>query len=517
MNGYLSKPIVLIVLDGVGIAPARPGNAVAKANTPFLERAWDSYPHTRLLASGDAVGLPIGVKGNSEVGHMNLGTGKIMYQDLPRINNAIVRGGFFHNEEFINAFKHVEANKSRLHVGVIFSDAGVHGTINHLEAFLETIRQNNFKEKLIIHAFTDGRDSPPKSAATFLTIIDQKITEAGIGSFGSITGRYYAMDRNQMWDRVAKTYHALVSGEGYTAGSWKEAIDQAYARGETDEFIKPTLIKSENQQNPHIQNGDAFILLNYRSDRAIELTSAMTEEVFPFFKRGPLPSRFYFVGMTQYAKRVPQHVAFPPETPSLTLGRILGENDHRQLRIAESEKFPHVTYFFNGGQSISYKGEDHMEIPSPKVATYDQKPEMSLPKVTEILLTKLSLHIYDFILVNFANGDMVGHTGIFDAGIKAMGTVDTAVSQVASAVQSLGGTTLITADHGNAEEMVNLQDGSVNTEHSSNPVPFILIPPRHIDTTTYTLEAGKLSDIAPTILKLLGMSPPEEMKGRSLF
>jgi 2,3-bisphosphoglycerate-independent phosphoglycerate mutase len=517
MNGYISKPIVLIVMDGVGIAQAGPGNAVTKAKTPFLEQAWDSYPHTQLLASGEAVGLPIGVKGNSEVGHMNLGTGKIMYQDLPRINNAIVRGGFFHNEEFVNAFKHVEANKGRLHIGVIFSDAGVHGTINHLEAFLETIHQNNFKEKLIIHAFTDGRDSPPKSAPTFLTIVDQEITRAGIGTIGSVMGRYYAMDRNQMWDRVAKAYHALVSGEGYTAGTWREAVDQAYARGETDEFICPTLIKSGTLQEPQIKTGDAFILLNYRSDRAIELTSALTQEMFPFFKRGPLPAKFYFVGMTQYAKGVPQHVAFPPESPSLTLGRILSEHDHRQLRIAESEKFPHVTYFFNGGTSIRYKGEDHMEIPSPNVATYDQKPEMSLPELTETLLTNLSLRIYDFVLVNFANGDMVGHTGIFEAGVRAMTTVDTAVSQIVSAVQSLGGTTLITADHGNVEEMVNMHTGSVDTEHSDNPVPFILIPPSHVDITTYKLEAGKLSDIAPTILKLFGMRPPDEMKGRSLF
>lgn len=514
MENTIFRPLVLIVLDGVGIAPASDSNAVTKAATPFMERVWDSYPHTFLHASEGHVGLPPGIKGNSEVGHMNLGSGRIVFQALPRINRAIKKGSFYQNQEFLNATAHVINNKSKLHTAVCLSDAGVHGTIDHLEALLEFLANQKFTQPVLIHAFTDGRDSPPKSASQYFERIDQAINKTGIGTFATVTGRYYAMDRNEVWDRVEKAYNLLTQGTGNKADSWQNAVEAAYSRGETDEFITPTIL-TNTQTSSVINDNDAFIHLNFRTDRAIELTSALLQSEFPFFNRQIIINNLFFVGMTEYAKGLPQNVAFPKENIALPLGRVLAENDMRQLRIAESEKFPHVTYFFNGGRSIKFNGEDRVEVPSPDVPTYDQKPEMSLPKVTQILLEKLSLRIYDFIVVNFANGDMVGHTGVMDASIRAMEYIDNATQTIVKSVHALGGAVVITADHGNVEEMTNLKTGKIDTEHSLNPVPFIFIPPNKI-TTQQKLQSGILADITPTILKMMGLNKPEQMTGRCL-
>lgn len=510
------KPVVLVVLDGVGIAHDDPGNAVTKAHTPFLEKIWDSYPHTMLHASGEHVGLPLGIKGNSEVGHMNLGGGRVVYQELPRINKAIEKGLFQKNTQLLEALFLTQHTGSRLHAAVCFSDAGVHGTIHHLEALIETAKQHNMTQPLIIHAFTDGRDSPPKSAHTFFTVIQSVIDKNGIGTFGSVMGRYYAMDRNQVWERVKRAYDALTTGTGHSARTWNEALENAYLRGETDEFIEPTLIRNDRLDDPTIREGDTCILLNYRADRSIELTSALTQTNFTSFERTHIVKPLHFVGMTEYAKGIPANVAFPSDDLPLPLGRILSEYNQRQLRIAESEKYPHVTYFFNGGRSIPFPGEDRIHIPSPNVNTYDQKPEMSLPEVTRVLVNKLSMRVYDFILINIANGDMVGHTGNLDAGIRAMQSVDHALKEIVSAATAIGGAVIITADHGNIEEMRNLETGAIDTEHSDNPVPFIYIS-QISGKQAPMLKRGSLANVAPTVLSLLGLKKPSTMKGTSLI
>lgn len=509
------RPLVMIVLDGMGIAPAGHGNAVTKASTPFLESVWDSCPHTFLQASEGYVGLPPGIKGNSEVGHMNLGSGRIVFQELPRINRAIESGSFYQTQAFINAVNHANNHKSKLHTAICLSDAGTHGTITHLEALLQFLANQKFTQPVLIHAYTDGRDSPPKSAAKYFERVDRAIKKTGVGTFATVTGRYYAMDRNEVWDRVEKAYDLFTLGTGNNADSWQNAIEAAYSRGETDEFITPTVL-TNTKVSPILDDNDAFILLNFRTDRAIELTSAMLQPEFPFFNRKRVLNNLFFVGMTEYAKGLPQNVAFPKENIALPLGRILAENDMRQLRIAESEKFPHVTYFFNGGRSIKFNGEDRVEVPSPNVPTYDQKPEMSLPEVTQILLEKLSLRIYDFIIVNIANPDMVGHTGVMDASVKAMEAVDQATKTIVKSVNALGGAVIVTSDHGNVEEMTNLKTGEIDTEHSLNPVPFIFVPPKKI-AKQRKLQSGILADITPTILKLMGINKPEQMTGKYLI
>ncbi len=507
------KPLVMIILDGIGIAPSSQGNAVTTANPPYLQKAWDSYPHTYLQASQQYVGLPPGIKGNSEVGHMNLGSGRVVFQELPRIDRAIEKNTFSSNQVLVKAFEHAKQNNSRLHAAVCWSDAGVHGTIAHLEALLDMAAKLEFKQQLIIHAFTDGRDSPPKSAEQYFNRISEKIKQTGVGVIGTMMGRYYAMDRNESWDRIEKAYNALTSGQGITVNSWQEGLNQAYARNEIDEFIQPTVIANTDST---VKPNDAFILLNFRADRAVELTSAFLLPEFSYFKRSSVPANLYYVGMTEYAKGIPQNVAFPKENINLPFGRIISEAGMRQLRIAESEKFPHVTYFFNGGRSIKFDGEDRIEIPSPAVATYDMKPEMSAEEVTRVLLEKLSLRIYDFILVNFANGDMVGHTGVLEAGVKAISVVDSCVEKIVTEVNSVGGVAILTADHGNAEEMINQQTGEIDTEHSINPVPFIIVPPKAL-TTNLKLPSGVLADVSTTALSLLGLNKPSELSGENLF
>ncbi|MFH1547570.1 MAG: 2,3-bisphosphoglycerate-independent phosphoglycerate mutase [bacterium] len=514
MNLPQFKPVVLIVLDGVGIARNGPGNAVKQAKTPYLESLWSSFPSTSLIASGEDVGLPAGVKGNSEVGHLNLGCGQIVYQELPRINKSIKNGSYYINNEFYAAFIHSQKNKSKIHVVVCFSKGSVHGTIDHLTAFLESAKKAEVKQEVIIHAFTDGRDSPPKSAAIFFNQIDQTIHRLQLGKFGTIIGRYWAMDRNRLWDRTKIAYDSLVHGKGTNEPNWKNALQKAYENGETDEFIKPIIINNSN--DTRVKDGDSFIFLNYRADRAIQLTRALVEAAFSEFERGEFLSNLYFVGMSQYAKGIPEHIAYPKENIDIPLGRLISESDKRQLRISESEKFPHVTYFFNGGRSVKFEGEDRLEIPSPSVSTYDKMPEMSLFEVTEVINQKLALNIYDFILLNIANGDMVGHTGNIKAGKIAMEAVDLCVRKIVKSVTAFGGVALITADHGNIEEMLNTETGLVDTEHSSNPVPFILVPPIRY-TQKILLKTGILSDVSPTIIELMDLTRPSSMVRSSLI
>ncbi len=516
------RPLVLIILDGVGIAPATEGNAVTKAPTPFLEKIWDAYPHTSLQASQQHVGLPPGVKGNSEVGHTNLGAGRIIYQPLPRIDKAIQTGTFYRNRSLLKAFKHAKDHKSKLHAAVCFSDAGTHGTIAHLEALMELAVKEEFKQPLVIHAFTDGRDAPPTSASQYFERIDRAIekhnsqAKTRIG-YGTIMGRYYAMDRNETWDRTQKAYDALTQGKTEEVKNWQDALDITYKREETDEFIKPFIVKNDEFDST-IQDKDSFIFLNFRADRALQLTSALIQpkDEFDKFPREKIIDKLFFVGMTEYAKDFPSHVAFPKENLTMPFGRIIAEHGLRQLRIAESEKFPHVTYFFNGGRSIKFDGEDRIEVPSPSVATYDEKPEMSLFEVTEIVLEKIALKIYDFILINFANGDMVGHTGSLEASIKAMQAVDKCAEIITQATKSVGGACIITADHGNVEELLNLETGDMDTEHSINKVPFVFLPPARL-TTKQVLQTGILGDVAPTMLGMMGVDRPSEMTGKNLM
>jgi 2,3-bisphosphoglycerate-independent phosphoglycerate mutase len=514
MNLPQFKPVVLIVLDGVGIAPNSRGNVVKQSNTPYLESLWSSHPHTSLVASGEKVGLPYGIKGNSEVGHLNLGSGKIVYQELPRINKSIVSGGYYTNKQFFAAFENAHKNKTSIHVAVCFSKGSVHGTTEHLVAFLEAAKKAEVKEPVIIHAFTDGRDSPPKSAAIFFNQIEQTIHRLGVGIFGTIMGRYYAMDRNRQWDRTKIAYDCLVKGVGEKKMNWKKALEFTYSKGETDEFIKPIIL--EHDFDTKVKDGDSFVLLNYRADRAIQISRSLIDPGFQLFDRGEFLSKLHFVGMSEYAKGIPKNTAFPKEKIDIPIGRLISESNLRQLRISESEKFPHVTYFFNGGRSIKFQGEDRVEVPSPKVSTYDKMPEMSLFEVTDVLTKKISLNIYDFILVNIANGDMVGHTGNIEAGKLAMEVVDRCTSKIVKAVTAFGGVALITADHGNIEEMLNLDSGEMDTEHSLNPVPLISVPPKNF-TQKILLKTGILGDITPTLIELLKLTKPSSMIRSSLL
>ncbi|MBN1618366.1 2,3-bisphosphoglycerate-independent phosphoglycerate mutase [Candidatus Dojkabacteria bacterium] len=519
MENKTFKPIVLLILDGVGIAPTNPGNAVTKANAKFLEQAWSSYPHTYLQASEEYVGLPKGVKGNSEVGHMNIGSGTVVYQALPRINRSIDNNQFYKNIELNNAVKHAQKYNSKVHLALCLSDAGVHSTIKHLEPMIQLISKASKDIKVVIHAFTDGRDTPPQSAKTYLNQASVILSKYNQGFIGTITGRYYAMDRNEVWERTQKAYDMLTSLKGNQFNTWQDAIDKAYERNETDEFITPSIINppsSSLKYTAKVEDNDAFIFMNYRTDRAVQLSRPFVQQEFSEFEREVIPHNVYFVGMVSYAKGIPKHIAFPSDDIKLPLGRIVEQYDLRQLRLAESEKFPHVTYFFNGGRSITFNGEDRIEIPSPSVPTYDKKPEMSAIEITQTFLEKLALNIYDLYIINFANGDMVAHTGNFEATLIAMKVIDKCSETIVRAVQSVGGTTIITADHGNAEELINLQTNEKDTEHSKNPVPFILIPPKMM-SLQQRLESGVLADISPTIITLLDIPKPSGITGKSLI
>ena len=504
------KPVVLIVLDGWGVGTNPQVDATAKADIPFYRQLLEDYPHAVLECSGEMVGLPEGQMGNSEVGHMNLGAGRIVYQNYAKINKAIKEGSFFENTALNRAIDTSLKKNGVLHLLGLVSDGGVHSHIHHLFALIELALQKGVRQ-ILIHAFMDGRDTPPKSGIEYIRQLEDFIQDKPSVKIATVTGRYWAMDRDRQWERVEKAYRALVYGEGIKAGSAAEAVEKSYSRDEADEFIKPSVIYNGAEPVGRILKNDSVIFFNFRADRARELTTALTDNDFTGFKRDTLPALSSYVTMTLYDKRFPFPVAFPPFPLTGILGKVLSNNGLKQLRIAETEKYAHVTYFFNGGEEEPFKGEDRCLIPSPReVATYDMKPEMSAFEVTDEAINRLDESNYDFILLNYANPDMVGHTGIMDAAIKACEAIDTCLNMVCTKVISLGGTVIITADHGNCEKMSD--NGGSHTAHTTGLVPFILIK-----TGIELREKGILADVAPTVLDLLKIEKPEEMTGESLI
>jgi 2,3-bisphosphoglycerate-independent phosphoglycerate mutase len=500
------RPLLLMILDGYGLRQDKEGNAITTAKTPNLNKLFSSYPHSMLEASGESVGLPEGQMGNSEVGHLNIGAGRIVYQDLTRITSSIREGDFFRNKTLLEALKNVKNKKSSLHLMGLLSDGGVHSHISHLYAFLELAKKQGVKN-VYVHAFLDGRDVPPKSALTYIKDAQKKMKELG-GEFATIMGRYYAMDRDKRWDRVEKAYDAMTSGKGITAETAALAVENAYAQGETDEFVNPTVIVKKGKPIALISDNDSVIFFNFRSDRAREITRAFINQDFKDFKRNSYP-RTHFMCLTQYDETFDVPIAFPPESLKNILAYVLSEHKLRQLRIAETEKYAHVTFFFNGGRETPVEGEDRLLIPSPKIATYDQQPEMSAYLVTDEVMKAIASGKYDVVILNYANLDMVGHTGVFDAAVKAVEAIDECIGRVSDAVSAANGLLIITADHGNAEQM--LDDGEPHTAHTSDPVPFLFCE------YGIKLKNGMLADIAPTLLDVLGIGKPDEMTGRSLI
>ncbi|MGB9840005.1 2,3-bisphosphoglycerate-independent phosphoglycerate mutase [Thermovenabulum sp.] len=507
------KPLVLVILDGWGLDDRVEVNAIARANTPNFDRYFKDYFSTILEASGLAVGLPEGQMGNSEVGHLNLGAGRIVYQELTRISEDIKKGEFFKNEVLLKAVENVKANNSSLHLMGLLSDGGVHSHIEHLFALLRLAKEHQV-ERVYIHAFLDGRDVPPACAGIYIEQLEEKMRELGTGKIATISGRYYAMDRDKRWDRTQKAYDAMVLGEGIYAGSAKDALEMAYERGETDEFVTPTVIlKDDRTPVATINDRDSIIFFNFRPDRARQLTYAFCDEDFECFIRRKGFIKVYYVSMTQYDEKVKNaNVAYKPQSLNNIFGEVISKAGFKQLRIAETEKYAHVTFFFNGGLEKAFPGEDRILIPSPKVPTYDIKPEMSAYEVTEEVIRQINRNYYDVIILNFANPDMVGHTGVFDAAVKAVEAVDDCLGRVVDAVKKTGGITIITADHGNVERMKDPETGEPYTAHTSDPVPFIII-----DDKAYKLRRGILADVAPTMLYLLGLDKPEEMTGQNLI
>lgn len=501
------QPVLLMILDGWGLAPASAGNAAAMANTPNLDKYFAEYPHTTLQASGKFVGLPEGQIGNSEVGHLNIGAGRIIYQNLTRITKAIEDGDFFTNPVLCDVMAKTKANDSSLHLMGLVSDGGVHSHLTHLLALVKMAKEQGLKN-IYIHAFLDGRDVGPKTAAGYLKQLQQALKEIGAGRIATVSGRYYPMDRDKRWERVERGYRAIVLGEGKLAADPIAAVEESYAAGVTDEFVEPIVIEGVDGR---VKAGDGVVFFNFRPDRARQLTRALNDKEFPYFERPGSALPVNFVCMTQYDATIDAPVAYPPETYADTLGQLLADKGMHQLRIAETEKYAHVTFFFNGGVEEPNKNEERILIASPKVATYDLQPEMSAEEVTQALLAELDKDKFDVIILNFANPDMVGHTGVLPAAIKAMEKVDECVGRIVSKVQSLGGSICITADHGNLEHMVEA-DGQPNTAHTTNVVPFILISDKQ-----YKLHSGILADIAPTMLELLNLEKPALMTGSSLI
>ncbi len=506
------KPVMLMILDGFGIAEKSEGNAVALANKPNFDRLVKEYPHTQLQASGMAVGLPEGQMGNSEVGHLNIGSGRIVYQELTRITKAIEDGDFFENEALMKAMKNAKENNASLHLMGLLSDGGVHSHIGHLKGLLEFAKKEGL-QKVYVHAFMDGRDVPPSSGKDFIVKAEEMMKEVGVGQIATVSGRYYAMDRDNRWERVQLAYNAIVLGEGEKASSAVEAIENSYHDEKTDEFVIPCVIEEDGHPTATIKNGDSVVFFNFRPDRARELTRAINDKEFAGFKRETL--NLTFVTMTQYDKTLEGvNIAFKPQTLVNTLGEYVSSKGLKQLRIAETEKYAHVTFFFNGGVEKENPGEERKVIPSPKVATYDLKPEMSAYEVTDELLDRLDQDKYDMIILNFANPDMVGHTGVVKAAIKAIEAVDECLGKIVDKVLEKDGTVFITADHGNAETEIDFSTGNPFTAHTTNPVPFVWVSN---NINGRTLKSGKLADIAPTMLNVMNLEVPKEMTGECLI
>ena len=510
----MKQPLVLMILDGWGINPCPDNNAVALAKAPNLQRYLHDYPHVPIRTSGMAVGLPEGQMGNSEVGHLNLGAGRIVYQDFTRITKSIEDGDFYTNAALLDCIAKVKACGGRLHLAGLLSDGGVHSHNSHLYALVRLAKQQGLCD-VFIHCLLDGRDTPPQSGAGYLAELENELAAIGCGRIASVMGRYYAMDRDNRWDRVEKAYNAMVLGQGDCCASAAELIERSYQAGVTDEFVLPAAICADNRPVGTINDNDGIIFFNFRSDRAREITRALTFPEFDGFQRQRRPQLAGYVCMTEYDATFGLPIAFAQQSLSNLLGGVLAAAGLRQLRIAETEKYAHVTFFFNGGVETPFPNEDRALIPSPKeVATYDQKPEMSAFAVADEMISRLEQDCYDVVILNFANCDMVGHTGILPAAIQAVEAVDCCAARVVEKVRALGGTVLITADHGNAEQMVDEQ-GKPHTAHTTNPVWLILVDDNRKEVSLK--EGGKLADIAPTMLKLLGMPQPAEMSGTPLL
>lgn len=502
----MKKPLVLMILDGFGIAP-KEGNAIEAARTPNLDKLFSQNPLTQIGASGLDVGLPDGQMGNSEVGHTNIGAGRIVYQELTRITKSIQDGDFFQNEAFLSAIENVKKNHSALHLMGLLSDGGVHSHNTHLYGLLELAKKNGI-ENVYVHCFMDGRDVPPSSGKDYVAQLIEKMKEIGVGQIATVMGRYYAMDRDNRWERVEKAYAAMVYGEGEKAACGLCAMQNSYDNGVTDEFVVPTVIDGAQP----IQPNDSVIFFNFRPDRAREITRTLVDPDFTGFERRNGFFPLTYICMTPYDATMPNvDVAFKKESLDNTLGEYISKLGMKQLRIAETEKYAHVTFFFNGGVEKQYEGEDRILVHSPKVATYDLQPEMSAYEVTDKMVDAVNSGKYDVIILNFANCDMVGHTGVFDAAVKAVEAVDTCVGRVIDAVLAQGGAALITADHGNADHMFD-EDGTPFTAHTTNPVPLCVVG--HPCTLR---EGGRLADLAPTMLQILNIPQPAEMTGKSLI
>ncbi len=504
------KPTMLMILDGFGNNDNEKANAVKIANTPNIDKLMKTWPATTIYTSGLNVGLPDGQMGNSEVGHTNIGAGRVVYQDLTRITKSIEEGDFFSNKELAEAIENCKKHHSKLHIMGLLSDGGVHSHIRHLFAILEFAKRKDF-EDVYVHCFLDGRDTPPASGETYLAKLEEKMKEKGIGKIATICGRFYSMDRDKRWERVVKAYNALVKGEGEKANSAISAIESSYQQEVFDEFVLPTVIYNGEEPVATISNHDSVIFFNYRPDRAREITRSLVDPEFDGFETEKLD--IHYVCFTQYDETIPNvTIAFKPEVLRNTFGEYVSSKGLTQLRIAETEKYAHVTFFFNGGEEKQYPGEDRILVPSPKVETYDLKPEMSAYEVTQKVVEAIESQQYDTIILNYANPDMVGHTGNLEAAVKAIETIDECVQKVVEAVAKNNGLILMTADHGNAEQMVDYKTGEPHTAHTTNTVPLVLIGAEGIK-----LKTGKLADLAPTMLELMELPKPEEMTGESLI
>lgn len=514
-----NRPCVLIILDGWGLAPPGPGNALSLARTPNMDRLWATGPHSALAAAGLAVGLPQGQIGNSEVGHLNLGAGYRVLQELPRIDEAIASGQFFQNTALTQAVDHARDHGATLHLLGLFSHGGVHSHAHHLYALLDLAQQRGLS-RVSVHPFLDGRDTAPRQAIYDLPELEARLQATGTGRIATISGRYYPMDRDKRWDRTARAYAALVQGEAPHVPTAQAAIEASYAAGVSDEFLAPVIVDpppgaTVEMPNATIQDGDVVLWFNFRADRARQLCHALLLPDFDGFPRASVPRHLYVVTFTEYETGLPVHtVAFPPQHVDWPVARVIADAGLTQYHIAETEKYAHVTYFFNGGREDPYPGETRLMIPSPKVATYDLQPEMSVAAVAAAAVERIRTHEDALIVMNFANGDMAGHTGILPAAIRAAEAVDAAVGQVANAALAAGRFVAITADHGNAEEMQDADSGQPKTAHSTNPVPFILagVPPQ-----THLANTGVLADVAPVLLHLMGLPVPESMYGSSVL
>ncbi len=504
----MKEKILLLILDGVGVAPSHQGNAVSIAQPQTLIKLWERNPHTYLEASAEDVGLAANTNGNSEIGHLTIGSGKINYQNLLKINQSIEKEKFFQNNVLKNILEHCKRNNSDVHLMACLSDGGVHSHISHILATLKFFSINNFQGNVLLHMFTDGRDVTPRSAQTFFKTLEKNILKLKTGRISTICGRAYAMDRNNDLEKTQKAYDLLMFAKGNISRSWQECLTEAYNRGEIDEYITPTVIRKKDEKTT-IEKNDSVIFLNFRPDRALQLSRAINNVK---------EKNLFFAGMVEYEKNFPQNVIFPKEYITLPIGRVIANMGLRQLRIAESEKYPHVTYFTNGGLPIQYTGEDRINIPSANVPTYDLKPEMSAVEIMNTLIERLhKKYDYKFIVANIANGDMVGHTGNINAGVKAIKVVDYVVNNIIKTAKLNNWSIIITADHGNVERMIDTETNEILTEHTQNPVPFLLISPQKRSIKQNKKTKNSLQDIAPTILDIMHIKKPSVMTGNSLL